>query len=206
VAIVLGADAIEQSDIAGAAAALSKVKARVIVCVDACGGPALACWFRRGFDNVVATRDLAARIASMAPEVARPPIEAHLWQPRATMAGTPARAAVDAVERLAHLGAQDWADALGWSRSYLLKTCRSAFDLAPKEMLLLFVLATFEELRIRDVTIQDCAVALGYCDGPTLCEAVLRARVVRERTARRMQNPNEQSSKSHFHASRHRLS
>jgi AraC-like DNA-binding protein len=141
---------------------------------------------------------LGARLDAMAPAVARPAIEAHLWLPHATSAGTPARVAVDAVEGLARLGSQDWADALGWSRSYLLKTCRDAFDLAPKEILQRFLLARYEELRRRGVTVQECAVALGYCDGPTLSDAVLRATAATDRVACRMQNPIEEISKSHI--------
>jgi AraC-like DNA-binding protein len=199
-AVVLGADAIEQADPDRALVTLSRVTARVILCVDVCAGPALAAWVLRGFDDVVGTEDLAEHLAEAAPEATCPPIEAHLWLPRAAEAGTPAHAAVDAAARLVRLKPKDWAAALGWSRNHLLTTCRDAFGLTPRELLQRRLLAMFAELRRRGEMVHACAAALGYCDGPTLLRALGRAGAAEARIARRVQTATETSSNGHFQA------
>jgi len=199
-AIVLGVDAIERVDIDRQVATLSRVKSRVILCVDACTGAALAAWVRRGFDDVVATRDLAAHLAATEARAARPPVEPRVWLPCLPVAGTSACVAVDAVDRLEQLTVQDWAAAVGWSRGHLLTTCREAFGRTPKELLQCLLLATYADLRQRGEALQACAAALGYFDGSTLLRAIRRARAADTRSARQVQTATEPSANGHFQA------
>lgn len=180
--VVLGKSAIEQLDPACVDGYLAPVRDRVVICVDACAADLLSAWYRLGYTHAVATVDLPGVLRNRTEWRRRPTIPAERWLGRLPPADSDASLAIAEVCFIDRLRVGDWAARLGWSRSRLLKTCRSSLGMHAKAVLHRYLVVAFEQLRRDGATWEDCAETLGYSDASALRDAVAAVRTRRTAT------------------------
>ena len=172
IAVVLGATAIEQLDPTRAHATLSRLRRRVVLSFGACTGTALVPWVTLGFREVVPPTELVERLRSLAFRPARPLVATARWLPRCPEPGSDAAVATAMVHHLGRIDVNAWSDALRWPRRRLLGVCKATFNVAPKRLLLRYLVIAFHQLRESGASLEECSEVLGYSDPRSLRRAV----------------------------------